>query len=130
MTVESMSSGNLPAPRFRYSPLVRSGPFYTTAGMVALDAATGELAPGGAGAETAKILENLQRALPDFGLALADMVSARVFTTDFGAFPAINAAWEAVFAADGHLPARTAVGVSDLPIGATVEMEFTFYREA
>lgn len=129
MTVSALSSANLPAPRFRYSPLVKAGPFYTTAGMVALDRDSGALEPGGAGAETAKILANLAAALPDFGLTFDDLVSARVFTTDFANFPAINAAWEACFPADGHLPARTAVGVSALPIGAAVEMEFTFYRE-
>ena len=57
--IESLSSKNLPAPRFRYSPLVKSGPFYKTAGMIALDKDSGELEPGGAGPETAKILKNL-----------------------------------------------------------------------
>lgn len=126
--VESLSSPRLPAPRFRYSPLVKAGPFYKTAGMIALDQASGALEPGGAGPETAKILANLTAALPDFGLSLGDLVSAHVFTTDFASFPAINEAWEAVFAADGPLPARTAVGVTALPLGAAVEMEFMFYK--
>lgn len=98
--------------------------------MIGLDAATGALAEGGAGAETAKILENLLTALPDFDLTLDELMSVTIFTADFGAFPAINSAWEAVFAADGHLPARTAVGVSALPLNAAVEMEFTFYKQS
>ena len=48
--IESLSSKNLPAPRFRYSPLVKSGPFYKTAGMIALNKETDQLEPGGAGA--------------------------------------------------------------------------------
>ena len=127
--IQSLSSENLSAPRFRYSALVKSGPFYTTAGMIALDKDSGELAPGGAGPETAKILQNLTEALPDFGLTLNDLVSARIFTTDFAQFPAINVAWEDVFAADQRLPARSALGVSALPLGASVEMEFVFYRD-
>ena len=125
--IEALSSENLPAPRFRYSPLIKSGPFYRTAGMIALDTDSGALEPGGPGPETAKILKNLLNALPDFGLSLEHMVSATIYTTDFDQFPAINAAWEAVFTADVRPPARSAIGVSRLPLDATVEMEFSFY---
>ncbi len=127
--IESLSSENLPEPRFRYSPLVKSGPFYKTAGMIALDKNTGQLEPGGAGAETAKILNNLLEALPDFDLSLDDLYSVTIYTTRFDQFPEINKSWEAVISADRRLPARTAVGVSALPINATVEMEFWFCKE-
>ena len=126
--VESLSSKNLPAPRFRYSSLVKAGPFYKTAGMIALDKDSGLLEPGGPGPQTAKILANLLAALPDFGLTLDDLVSAHIFTTEFDNFGAVNAAWEAVLPADGHLPARTSIGVNALPLGAAVEMEFMFYK--
>ena len=127
--IEALSSNNLPAPRFRYSPLVKAGPFYKTAGMIALNKETGQLEPGGAGPETARILNNLLDALPDFGLSLDDLVSATIFTTQMDRFPDINKAWEAVFSADMRLPARTAVGATALPINAAVEMEFWFYRQ-
>ena len=126
--IEALSSENLPAPRFRYSPLVKAGPFYKTAGMIALNKETGQLEPGGAGPETARILNNLLEALPDFGLALDDLVSATIFTTQMDRFPEINKSWEAVFSADMHLPARSAVGATALPINAAVEMEFWFYK--
>lgn len=125
--IEALSSNNLPAPRFRYSALIKAGPYYKTAGMIALDKDSGELEPGGAGPETAKILKNLLEALPDFGLSLDDLVSATVYTTRFDQFPAINKAWEAVFTG-GRLPARTSIGVNALPLNATVEMEFLFYK--
>ena len=127
--IEALSSNNLPAPRFRYSPLVKAGPFYKTAGMIALNKETGQLEPGGAGPETARILNNLLDALPDFGLSLDDLVSATIFTTQMDRFPDINKAWEAVFSADMRLPARAAVGATALPINAAVEMEFWFYRQ-
>lgn len=127
--IQALSSNNLPAPLFRYSPLVKAGPFYKTAGMLALNKETGALEQGGAGAETARILSNLLEALPDFGLSLDDLVSASIFTTQMDRFPDINKAWEAVFSADRRLPARTAVGVSTLPINAAVEMEFWFYKQ-
>ena len=98
--------------------------------MIALDSETGALESGGPGAETAKILGNLLTALPEIGLRLEDMVSATIYTTAFEQFPAINEAWEAVFTEDVRPPARTAVGVQALPLGATVEIGFDFYKVA
>lgn len=126
--IEALSSDNLPAPRFRYSALVKAGPFYKTAGMIALDKDTGTLEAGGVRAETKKILDNLLAAMPDFGLSLADLVSATIYATEFDKFPDINAAWEGVFTADVQPPARTSIGVTALPLGAKVEIEFMFYR--
>jgi len=126
--IQVMSSSNLPQPRFRYTPLIKAGPFYKTAGMVALDKDTGELTVGAA-AETDKILANLIGALTDFSLTLDDLISATIFTTRFDEFASINRAWEKVFNEKQRLPTRTAVGVSALPLGASVEIEFMFYRE-
>ena len=97
--------------------------------MIALNKETDHLEPGGAGAETARILSNLLEALPDFGLTLDDLFSVTIFTTQFDQFPEINKSWEAVISADMRLPARTAVGANALPINAAVEMEFWFYKQ-
>ena len=124
----AISVDSLPAPKFRYSLAVAAGPFVKTAGMVGLDKETGALAPGGAEAETTRILENVRLLMADNGLSLSDMVSATIYTTAFEDFPSINRAWDRFFPEDGPLPARTSVGVSALPIGAAVEIEFLFYR--
>lgn len=126
--IEALSSERLPQPRFRYSQLIKAGPYLQSAGMIALDRSSGALAAGGVYHETRKILENLIEALPDFGLSLAHMVSARLFTTQFSQFAEINRAWEETFSEDLRPPARTAVGVSALPLGASVEIEFSFYK--
>jgi 2-iminobutanoate/2-iminopropanoate deaminase len=123
-----LQSDAIPAPRFRYSPCVRIGPICQVSGMIALDPATGQLVSGGPGAETACILSNLQRALPAYGLTLDELLIARIFTMRFDAFEEINAAWEAVFSVDVVPPARTAVGVSALPLNASVEIEFSFVK--
>jgi len=123
-----IQSDAIPAPRFRYSPCVQIGPVVQVSGMVALDPDSGQLVSGGPGAETACILANLQRALPDYDVTLDDLLIARIFTTRFDAFADINAAWEAVFTADLVPPARTTVGVSALPLGASVEIEFSFIQ--
>ena len=125
---EILTSERLPKPRFLYSPLIKTGHYYQTAGMIALDIESGKLEPGGVKSETEKILNNLTNALPDFGLTLEDLVIARIYTTGFSNFSEINIAWEEIFTDKATLPARTAVGVSQLPLDASVEMEFTFYK--
>ena len=127
--IQALSSPRLPKPRFLYSPVIRAGDWILFSGMIALDAASGALTTGGPGPETDRILANLTAALPDFGLTLADLAVARIFTTRFDEFPAINAAWERALAGAATPPARTSVGVVALPLGATVEIEFGFYKE-
>ncbi|WP_081679640.1 RidA family protein [Acidovorax sp. JHL-9] len=124
---ELLTSARIPAPRFRYTPCVKSGPFGFVSGMVALDPATGALIEGGAGAQTQRIFDNLRLALPDYGFALEQLCMARVYTTCFERFDEINHAWEAQFTTVAP-PARTSVGVGALPLGALVEIEFCFHK--
>ena len=85
--------------------------------------------PGDAGAQIARILANLEAALPDLDLRLEQLIAARIFTTRFDQFAAINAAWEAALRELTTPPTRTSVGVVALPLGATVEVEFEFYKQ-
>lgn len=115
-------------PKFAYSPCIRIGPMVQVSGMVALDPATGTLVEGGPGAEVSRILKNLLLAMPDYEVSLEDLLMARLFTTRFNDFEQINIAWAEVFSGRAVPPARTAVGVSALPLGASVEIEFTFVK--
>jgi len=124
--IERPRSQALPAPRFRYSPLVKAGPFVWVSGLVGLDPATGALAEGGAHGQARQILSNLRAVADENGWPLDRLVVARIYATDFTAFPDINRAWEAVFTGI-EPPARTSVGVQALPLGAAVEMEFQFF---
>ena len=118
---------SLPTPQFRYSPAVRMGPFIKTAGMVGLDPRTGALVAGGAAQEFRQILANLDGLIADNCLTWAELMSATLYTTAFHRFPEINQAWNAYFGDGNPMPARTAVGVSQLPLGAQVEADFLFY---
>jgi 2-iminobutanoate/2-iminopropanoate deaminase len=121
---------SLPAPRFRYTPCVKTGPFYQMAGMIALDPKdNSKLVAGGAEGETRRILQNLKLAAGDLGLQLTDLVSATIYTTKFQEFPQINKVWEEFFDDRTPPPARTSIGVAALPLNAAVEMEFRFYKE-
>lgn len=125
---EVLSSPNLPAPQFRYSALIKAGPFYYTAGMIALDMKTQTLLPGTYEDESRKILENLFGALPDFDLNTDHLITAKVFTTKLSEFPKINQVWNEFFPEGCTPPTRTSVEVSALPLGAKVEMEFVLYK--
>ena len=128
--VEALVSKKLVAPKFKYSQGVKAGPHYYFSGLLGLDNETGQLVPGGVGAETRQILENLQLLMAEFGLGWKHLAFARVFAADFSAFPEFNKAWEALFnGLDTPPPARTSVGVNALPLGAGIEIEFTFYRD-
>jgi hypothetical protein len=83
----------------------------------------------GPGHETRKILNYPAAALPDLSLTVHDMATARIFTTRFDQLADINAAWGAFLAGVDTPPTRTSVGVSVLPLGASVEMEFAFHSD-
>lgn len=124
---ELLTSKRLAAPHFRYTPCVRSGSFGFVSGMVALEPATGALVDGGLAEQTQRIFDNLMLALPDYGFTLEQLCAARVYTTRFERFAEFNEVWERQFARIDP-PARTAVGVSALPLGALVEIEFCFHQ--
>ena len=127
MTRTLLHSNSIPAPRFRYTPCVKTGAFYQLSGMIAVTE-QGQLEPGGTYAETKRILANLQLALADYGLALEHLTIARIFTTRFDQFADINRAWEEVFNIVAP-PARTSIGVANLPLNAAIEIEFAAFKE-
>lgn len=123
-----VSVKSLPAPHFRYSPIVRSGPFVFISGMVGLDPETGGLIMGGLAVEAQRIFKNLQDACQELGIGKHQMMLVRVYCADFAQFGAFNAVWNNYFN-DQTPPARTSIGVSALPLGALIEMEFQFAIE-
>lgn len=124
---ELITFKSTPAPKFRYSPCVKTGPFYEFSGMVGLTK-EGKLANGGVEGETRQILFNMVSAASELDLKVTDMVVANIFTTKFEEFPVINKVWEEIFTEDVPPPARTSLGVAALPLGSLVEMSFRFYK--
>lgn len=125
---EVFHSFRLAAPKFKYTPCIKTGPYYHFAGMVALDPKSATLIGGGVYAEAKQILQNMMVFSEELHLNLEHLATAKIFTTKFEEFSEINRAWEEVFNGDIAPPARTAMGVAALPVGALVEMEFMFYK--
>jgi 2-iminobutanoate/2-iminopropanoate deaminase len=104
-----------------YSHAVTSGGLLFCSGQVPLDPETGELVDGGVGERTRRCLENLEAVCAAAGASLADAVRVGVYVTDMGDFAEVNQAY-ADFFGEGP-PARTAIGVASLPLGAPVEVD-------
>lgn len=84
--------------------------------------------PEGVEAQTRRVMDNLIIVLKGIGLSLADVVSVRIFLTEFYRdYAAMNAVYKSYFP-EGRLPARTCVGVTGLAVNALVEIDFVVRR--
>jgi 2-iminobutanoate/2-iminopropanoate deaminase len=106
-----------------YTPAVRAGAWLIVSGQVGLRA--GELVAGGVRAEAEQALSNLAALLAGNGANMADVAKTTVFMTDIADFAAMNEVYANAFG--GHFPARSAVAVAALPMGACFEVEAWAY---
>ncbi len=121
MNREIIATDRAPAAVGPYSQGVRLDGLLFTAGQIPLDPATGQLVEGGIEAQTRQSLTNLQAILEAAGSSLADVVKVTVFLIDMTEFKAMNGVYAGFF--PHSPPARSAVQVGALPLGARVEIE-------
>jgi 2-iminobutanoate/2-iminopropanoate deaminase len=115
---------NSPKPVGPYRPIVSAGDWLICSGQVG--AVDGALVEGGLVAQAGQALANLSALLEGEGASLADVVKTTVFLTDIGDFAAMNEVYVAAFG--DHRPARSAVAVAALPLGAAIEIEAWAHR--
>lgn len=118
---------NAPAAVGPYSQAVRIGKLIYTAGQIALDPASGKLVEGDVKAQTEQVLNNVRAVLEAAGTSLDNVVKTTVFLQDIGDFAAMNEVYGRFFPAKP--PARSAVQVAALPLGAQVEIEAVALRK-
>jgi len=92
-----------------------------TSGQLPLDPVSGTMVDGGVAEEALQALRNALAILAEVGARGEDVVRATIYLVDMAAYPIVNDVYERVF--EGHWPARTVVGVSALPRGASLEVE-------
>jgi len=80
------------------------------------------LVEGGAGAETRQALANIASVLTAAGAELRDIAQCSAFLADTADLAAMTEAYRQYFPGE---PARTAVSIGDLALGARVELECT-----
>jgi 2-iminobutanoate/2-iminopropanoate deaminase len=102
-----------------YTPAVRAGDWLICSGQIHLR--DGQLLEGTIAEQTAQCVANLAALLADNGGRLDQVVKTTVFLADMGDYAEMNAAYVDAFG--DHRPARSAVAVAGLPLGARVEIE-------
>ena len=84
--------------------------------------------PDGIQAQTRRVMDNLAIILNEMQLGLENVLSTRVFLTNFkGDYESMNNIYKSYFGKN-RLPARTCVGVTDLALGALVEIDMVARR--
>jgi 2-iminobutanoate/2-iminopropanoate deaminase len=111
--VETSTPTNTPTPIGPYNHVAKVGGFITIGGTAGVDPASGQLAGPDVRSQTRQILDSLEVMLSSVGSDLAHVVHVNVFLAHMSDFEAMNAAY--VEKMGGHRPARTVIGVSELP---------------
>ena len=104
-----------------YSQGVCCGELIFTAGQIPLDPSSGKLIDRPFEEQVEQVLRNLSGILSTGGSDLNHVLKFTVYLTDLSNFPTLNQVFEKYFAQDP--PARSAVQVAALPLGAEVEIE-------
>jgi 2-iminobutanoate/2-iminopropanoate deaminase len=103
--------------------VVRAGDWLIVSGQVGL--ADGKLVAGGLEAELRQAIANLRGHLEANGASLTNVAKTTVFLRHMSDYALMNEVYIDEFG--DHRPARSAIGVAELPIGALVEVEAWAY---
>jgi 2-iminobutanoate/2-iminopropanoate deaminase len=104
-----------------YSQAVRSGNLLFLSGQIPLDPKSGNLIEGDFSAQSRRVFDNLRAVLKAAGADFRNVTRATVYLTDLNNFQTLNAIYGEYFG--NHKPARSTVGVAQLPRGAAVEID-------
>ncbi|MGH8209103.1 MAG: RidA family protein [Steroidobacteraceae bacterium] len=125
MSRQTIHTSHAPQAIGPYSQAVCAGDTVYLSGQIPLDPATMQLVTGDIDAEIRQVFENLKAVAAAAGGSLAKAVKVNVFLTDLGNFAKVNEIM-ATYCTE-PFPARAAVGVTQLPRGARVEIECVLY---
>ena len=104
-----------------YSQAVKANGLVYTSGQISLDPATGNLVEGAFEEQVRRVFRNLEAVLREAGSSFDRVLKATVYLTDLANFQTLNTIYAEYFGE--HKPARTTVGVSQLPKGSLVEID-------
>ena len=122
MTRKTVKSPNAPAAVGPYSHAVWTGNLLCCSGQSPIVPSTGKLINGGISEQTQQVFKNLETVLAAAGLTMDNVIKVNVYLTSIANFSAMNQVYQGWFSQP--YPARTTVGVAELPLDALVEIEF------
>src|SRR5262249_22942392 len=122
--VETFTPPGTPSPIGPYSHIAKVGPFITIGGTAGFDPATGQLAGPDVYSQAKQILASFRVMLRSVGSDLGAVVHVNVFLIEMADFDELNRAYVEMMG--DHRPARTVIGVRELPKpGIRVTMNLT-----
>ena len=128
-TVETSIPPGTPLPIGPYSHVAKVGSHITIGGTAGFVPATGELAGRDVASQTRQILDSFAVMLASAGSDLNHVIHVHVFLRDMSDFEAMNRAYAEKMGS--HRPARTVVGVNELPKpGVVLTMNLTAVTRA
>lgn len=92
-------------------------------GQIGINPQIGKLVEGGIGPQTEQTLANIQAVLSSIGWGFENIIKARIYLADMADYQTVNEIYAKKFPNDP--PARIALAVKQLPLGALVEIECT-----
>lgn len=104
-----------------YNQAIRIGDLVFVAGQLGTVLETGELAGASVEEQTEQIMRNMGAILEAAGSSLDRLVKTTVFLLDLGDFGGMNEVYARHVGESP--PARSTIGISQLPSGARVEIE-------
>jgi 2-iminobutanoate/2-iminopropanoate deaminase len=125
MSLEKVSTKKAPAAVGPYSQAMKAGDFVYVSGQLPMNPETGEMVKGSIKDQTRQSLENAKAILEEAGTSLENVVKTTVFLQNMDDFADMNGVYAEFFT--DHKPARAAVEVAKLPLGADVEIQMVAY---
>ena len=123
MSIEHLVFNQGPKRVGPFSHAVKAGDFlFVTGQMPTLTNDPTKLIEGGISNQTHQVMKNLKIVLSSANSSFENVVFVRVYLVNFQDFDLMNAIYESYFTPD-KLPARTCIGVTELAVGASVEMD-------
>jgi 2-iminobutanoate/2-iminopropanoate deaminase len=119
--MDFIATKNAPHAIGPYSQAVRAGNVLYLSGQIPLDPVSGNLVQGDFVTQARRVFENLKAVLNESRAEFRHVVKATVYLSDLGNFQALNSIYAEYFG--DHKPARSTVGVAQLPRGAAVEID-------
>ena len=102
-----------------YTPVVRAGDWIIVSGQLGMK--DGRLVEGGVRAQTEQAIVNLKAQLASKGATVNDIAKTLCFLVDMDTFATFNEVYARDFGS--ARPARSTIGVKELPFGGAVEIE-------
>ena len=108
-----------PVAPYSQSVMTKSGILFVS-GQIPINPETNKLVKDDIKAATRQVMKNIGTILKKNGMDYSNIVKCTIFLTDINDYGAVNKVYASFF--EGQFPAREAIQVVNLPLGALIEI--------